>query len=56
MGRKSSQQKSSLQIRAEKCAKKFAAQEARKPIVIEFAGLPKAGKTTTLNQIQAFLT
>lgn len=55
MGRKGVVAKSSLQVRAEKCAQKFAAQQARKPIVIEFAGLPKAGKTTTLNSVQAFL-
>jgi len=28
---------------------------SRKPIVIEFAGLPKAGKTTTIGSIQQFL-
>lgn len=48
-----SKTKSQLQIRAETAAAKFKA-TARKPIVIEFAGLPKAGKTTTLNQVQAF--
>jgi len=46
--------KSDLQIRAEEAAERFAA-TARKPIVIEFAGVPKAGKTTTLGQLQAFL-
>jgi predicted ATPase len=43
-----------LQIRAENAAEHFAA-TARKPIVIEFAGVPKAGKTTTLGQLQSFL-
>ena len=28
---------------------------ARKPLVIEFAGVPKAGKTTTLTNVQTFL-
>lgn len=46
--------KSDLQLRAERAAVQFA-DRARKPIVIEFAGVPKAGKTTTLNQVQAFL-
>ena len=46
--------KSNLQVRAEHAAERFIT-TARKPIVIEFAGVPKAGKTTTLNQIQAFL-
>lgn len=46
--------KSRLQIRAEDCAQRFKS-ESRRPIVIEFAGLPKAGKTTTLGQVQAFL-
>ncbi|MBM3880397.1 MAG: NUDIX domain-containing protein [Planctomycetes bacterium] len=45
--------KSELQIRAEKAAERFGS--ARKPIVLEFAGVPKAGKTTTLNALQAFL-
>ena len=45
--------KSELQIRAEKAAERFGS--ARKPIVFEFAGVPKAGKTTTLNALQAFL-
>jgi predicted ATPase len=42
------------QRRAEAAAERFRTL-ARSPIVIEFAGVPKAGKTTTLNQIQAFL-
>lgn len=46
--------KSDLQIRAENAAENFA-ETARKPIVIEFAGVPKAGKTTTLGQLQSFL-
>jgi hypothetical protein len=46
--------KSLLQERAEAAAAKFRI-AARAPIVIEFAGVPKAGKTTTLNHIQAFL-
>src|SRR5713101_5845919 len=45
--------KSELQIRAQDAATRFGG--ARKPIVFEFAGVPKAGKTTTLNQIQSFL-
>ncbi len=45
---------SDLQIRAQNAAKRFA-ETARKPIVIEFAGVPKAGKTTTLGQLQSFL-
>lgn len=48
------QNKSSLQERAERAASLFP-DTARKPIVIEFAGTPKAGKTTTLNQLNAFL-
>ena len=46
--------KSILQERAERAAKLFR-DKARKPLVIEFAGVPKAGKTSTLNQVQAFL-
>lgn len=45
---------SNLQIRAERSAKQFA-DKARKPLVIEFAGVPKAGKTTTLSHVQTFL-
>ena len=45
--------KSHLQERAEAARARF--NGARKPIVLEFAGVPKAGKTTTLSQIQAFL-
>ena len=46
--------KSILQERAERAAALFR-DKARKPLVIEFAGVPKAGKTTTLTQVQAFL-
>src|SRR5439155_15897196 len=45
---------SDLQLRAERAAERFAS-TARRPIVLEFAGVPKAGKTTTLGQLQAFL-
>ena len=45
--------KSKLQERAEAAFARF--NGARKPIVIEFAGVPKAGKTSTLGQIQKFL-
>ena len=45
--------KSALQQRAEAAAERFST--ARKPVVIEFAGVPKAGKTTTLGQVHAFL-
>lgn len=43
-----------LQDRAKRAAKLFA-EKARKPLVIEFAGVPKAGKTTTLTHVQTFL-
>ena len=46
--------KSELQKRAENASKLFNA-TARKPIVIEFAGVPKSGKTTTISQLQALL-
>jgi predicted NUDIX family phosphoesterase/predicted ATPase len=46
--------KSDLQIQAETLARDFK-QKGRKPVVIEFAGTPKAGKTTTLSAVQAFL-
>jgi ABC-type multidrug transport system ATPase subunit len=46
--------KTALQIIAEKLAQEFK-KKGRKPVVIEFAGTPKAGKTTTLSTIQAFL-
>lgn len=46
--------KSNLQDRAERAARLFR-DRSRKPLVIEFAGVPKAGKTTTLAQVQGFL-
>ena len=46
--------KTPLQKRAEDIAQRFRT-AARSPIVIEFAGVPKAGKTSTLNHVQAFL-
>jgi predicted NUDIX family phosphoesterase/predicted ATPase len=46
--------KSLLQQRAEKLAQEFR-KRGRKPVVIEFAGSPKAGKTTTLSTLHAFL-
>lgn len=43
-----------LQARAEALASKFRA--SRRPtLVVEFAGVPKAGKTSTLNHVYAFL-
>lgn len=45
--------KSALQRRAEAAAERFGT--ARRPVVIEFAGVPKAGKTTTLGQVHTFL-
>ena len=45
--------KTELQIRAENAAVCF--HGARKPVIFEFAGVPKAGKTSTLNALQAFL-
>lgn len=42
-----------LQQRGQSAAARF--NGARKPIVIEFAGSPKAGKTSTIGQIQTFL-
>ena len=45
--------KTELQIRAEDAAERF--HGARKPVIFEFAGVPKAGKTSTLNALQAFL-
>jgi predicted NUDIX family phosphoesterase/predicted ATPase len=49
-----SQEKTDLQIRAEGICEKFKT-AARRPIVIEFSGSPKAGKTTIVNQIAGFL-
>src|SRR5574340_187579 len=45
---------SHLQTRAEEIYAR-SRQNLRKPIVIEFSGCPKAGKTTVLGQVQAFL-
>jgi len=45
--------KTELQIHAENVAERFYG--ARKPVIFEFAGIPKAGKTSTLNALQAFL-
>jgi predicted NUDIX family phosphoesterase len=47
-------QKSILQIRTEAAVEKFR-RKSRRPIIIEFAGVPKAGKTTTVSQVQGFL-
>jgi putative protein kinase ArgK-like GTPase of G3E family len=46
--------KSDRQRRTEKLAELFITR-GRKPIVLEFAGVPKAGKTSTLSQVQTFL-
>jgi len=46
--------KSDIQVRAENLAKSFKT-VGRKPVVIEFAGIPKAGKTSTLGQLYSFL-
>src|SRR5271157_5238059 len=46
--------KTPLQQRAETLAQEFK-KKGRKPVVIEFAGSPKAGKTTTLATVQTFL-
>jgi len=45
--------KTELQIRAEDAAERF--HGARKPVIFEFAGVPKAGKTSTSNALQTFL-
>src|SRR5258708_38983879 len=46
--------KSDLQRAAEQLAIEFRA--AKRPaLVVEFAGVPKAGKTSTLNHVYAFL-
>lgn len=51
---KKSTLKSDRQLRAERLANKV--RDARpRPIVIEFAGLPKAGKSSTLTSVQMFL-
>jgi len=46
--------KTELQTRAESLASDFKVM-GRRPVVIEFAGTPKAGKTTTLNTLLSFL-
>jgi predicted NUDIX family phosphoesterase len=46
--------KSERQQRAEAAAARFRT-DARRPVVIEFAGVPKAGKTSTISQVQNFL-
>jgi predicted NUDIX family phosphoesterase/predicted ATPase len=46
--------KSEIQKRAEALATEFKV-KGRKPVVVEFAGTPKAGKTTTLGTLNAFL-
>lgn len=46
--------KSDRQIRAERLAHEVR-EMVPKPIVIEFAGLPKAGKSSTLSNVQMFL-
>src|SRR5690349_3048838 len=46
--------RSALQERAEAAAAKFR-ESGRPAIVVEFAGLPKAGKTSTLSQVYSFL-
>lgn len=46
--------KSERQLRAERLVERFRV-AGRKPVVLEFAGVPKAGKTTTLGHLQAFL-
>lgn len=46
--------KSARQVRAEKVAARFQ-EELRKPLVIEFSGTPKSGKSTTIEQVRAFL-
>ncbi|MGV3659120.1 MAG: hypothetical protein ACO1TE_03020 [Prosthecobacter sp.] len=43
-----------LKARAEEIRSRFD-KDARRPIVIEFAGMPKAGKTTIVNEIHRFL-
>ena len=46
--------RSNLQTRAKRSVQQFT-EKARKPLVIEFAGVPKAGKTSTLTHVQTFL-
>jgi predicted NUDIX family phosphoesterase len=49
-----STKKGDRQIRAEKLASRFKT-SARRPVLVEFSGVPKAGKSSTLNQVHAFL-
>jgi predicted NUDIX family phosphoesterase len=49
-----SQEKTPLQVRAELAVSKFRSR-ARRPVVIEFSGVPKAGKTSTISQVHGFL-
>lgn len=46
--------KGEQQLRAETLARRMR-EDLPKPIVIEFSGLPKAGKSTTLSNVQMFL-
>lgn len=46
--------KTDLQMRAEDLLERYQ-KNARRPVVIEFAGVPKAGKTSTIGAIQTFL-
>lgn len=43
-----------LQQRAETLVERFS-HEARKPVVVEFSGTPKAGKSTTVSHVAGFL-
>lgn len=45
---------SELQVRAQFLLERFR-KAGRSPIVVEFAGLPKSGKTTVISQIHTFL-
>jgi predicted NUDIX family phosphoesterase len=46
--------KTAIQTQAERLAEQFRASK-RPPLVVEFAGVPKAGKTSTLNHVYSFL-
>jgi len=48
------QQVAELKVRADSIRSRFD-ENARRPVVIEFAGMPKAGKTTIVNEIHRFL-
>ncbi len=54
MSKPRKEQKSQRQLRAEALAEQMRDQSP-KPVVIEFAGLPKAGKSSTLSSVQMFL-